>query len=215
MFFQEPDPRFLPSAATNSQVSPALSGPGSHPKQAGSIPREPTWSAACWKRGGPGHSPAPRAPGDDQQHLLVHPPRGAPGKMCPRGEGTFFSFSKRPQYAAIGPAYMQGTCYPPQFLGCTGRQHLCLHYFPVPSVSVSPNALLMLPFFSVRSDFCFSCISNVPGDAIRISPFRLTAQPGQNSEVFLPSCLSGPVSSLVLPSSSSSGIGQPGVLSGS
>lgn len=133
--------------------------------------------AGC-KRSSRGHSPALRAPGDDQQHLLVHPPRGAPGEMCPRGEGTFFSFSKRPQYAAIGPAYMQApVTLPRRFWAAPGGSISCLHYFPVPSVSASPNALLMLPFFSVLSDFCFSCISNVPGNAIRISPFRLTARP--------------------------------------
>ena len=112
--------------------------------------------AGC-KRSGRGHSPALRAPGDDQQHLLVHPPRGAPGEMCPRGEGTFFSFSKRPQYAAIGPAYMQGTCYPSQaFLGCTGRQHLLLTLF--------------------SSSFCFRFSQCSAHASIFLSSFRLLLQ---------------------------------------
>lgn len=106
--------------------------------------------------------------GRSGQHFLVHLPRGAPRKMCPNGAGTFFSFSKRSHVC----------CH----WSCLYARHL----LPFPEVSglhwesrsptymifqfllfyISPNALLVQPFFSVLFDSCFSFISNVPINAI-------------------------------------------------
>lgn len=71
-------------------------------------------------------------------------------------------------YAAIGPAYMRGTYYLSQrFLGSTGKAGSPTYMiFQLLLFYISPNALLVQPFFSILFDSGFSFISNVPIHAI-------------------------------------------------
>lgn len=209
VFSQKPDTCFLPLAASNPEANQTL-GPrrspwvwSTAPSMREALPRSLLGFRACWKHRGEGHSLALWVRGEKREAFSCSSAQRGPWENVSEWRGhLFFHSQKVPHMLPLVLLSTQGLSAFPDVSGLhweAGSPAYMIFQFLL--FYVSPNALLVWPFFSVLFDWCFSFISNLPINAIPISSFRCRTRAefrSSSSQWFLWPCFSIGVPFLVL-----------------